>query len=265
MELNKIDINDIKALLEAYNIPDFDMPDKLNPYFIGKLSKRLALILDSGMKAYAHFDNNCEELALLIQFLRTCKGSDIEFKGIITSPKGKQVKGTEMKTTISSQYFLTWLELFVNTWLERQQDGLYQYEFNWNFKEPLTSRKGLAPLYEEEQDPFFTDPYTDEEITTIIEYYSKAKKAFPKFSKNGELGRMAWKIKSILEQHKLDIKQVKLYSFIYDLMLLGEHTGKESIIDEGFSGDIGKEKSQYIRNWLAAHERDVEKHKKRQT
>ena len=263
---NSIDVNDIRALMEAYSIPDFDIPDKLNKNLKGKLSKRIAVVLDWGLKGYAQHNNSREELALLIQFLRACKGNDIQLKGIVHKPHGKYSKGLEMTAKLSaSSQFITWLELFANTWLEQQQDGLYQYEFDWDFKQPLTICRGLAPVYEKEQDPFFLDPYTDEEISSIIEYEAKSKGAFPQFKGNSELGRMAWKIKTLLEPHELEITQRKLYSFIYDVMLLGKCTGtSEPCTDEGFSGDIGREKAQYIINWLSAYETAVKKHLSRQ-
>ena len=44
----------------------------------------------------------------------------------------------------------------------------------------------------------------------------------------------------------------KKYSFIYDLMLMAGFTGKAGHLGKGFKGDIGREKAQYIRNWLKA-------------
>lgn len=44
--LNTIDVNGIKALMEAYSIPDFDIPDKIDKNLKGKLSKRIAIVLD---------------------------------------------------------------------------------------------------------------------------------------------------------------------------------------------------------------------------
>ncbi len=255
MRLEEIDANGIKAIMEVYGIPDFDIPDKININLKGKLSKRIAFVLDSGINAYAHYDSKNEELALLIRFLRICKGSDIELKGIVQKTQGKRIKNTEMTARVSaSNQFITWLEMFVNTWLERQQDGLYQYEFGWDFKEPLTICRGLAPVFEKEQHPFFTGPYTDEELNNILEYENKAKKVFPKFKGYAKLGRMVWKIKTLLEPYKLSMTQTKLYSFIYDVMLLGKCVDKnESITEEGFSSNIGREKYSKVRYWLSAY------------
>lgn len=262
MELKKVDINRIRALMDFYSIPDLDIPDKLNTNMKGKLSKRIAMVLDWGLDAYAHKDYRYVELALLIQFLRTCEGSDIELKGIITKPQNKQVKGTELTTKLlASNGFITWLELFANTWLEHQQGGLYQYKFGWDFKQYLITRWGSDPV-EEAQSPFFTEPYSNEELNSILEYERSTKAAYPCLSSNGKLGRLAWKITTLLNPLELDMNKTKLYSFVYDAMLEGKCTGKQSITDEGFSGLIGKDKAQSVRNWLNAYNRDIEKFRK---
>lgn len=260
-----IDINpsDIKDLMESYGLTDFEIPDQLSPNLKAMASGILASYVlwyaNNGYGIDHSISTRLKEIPLLIQFLRTCEGSTLEIKGTITKPKGKQVKGTELTATISNQQFLTWLELFANTWFESQQDGLFQHKFGWEFKQPLTLREDLAPVYEEEQDPFFTEPYSDEELSQIIDYYDKLEKSHLKFSKNGELGRLADRIVSLMKSVCIDWKATKLYSFVYDIMLLGKCTGKECITEEGFSGDIGREKSQQVRNWLQAYDRDIGK------
>lgn len=244
--MTKPSSSDIKAIMQSYGLDD---------YRGTSLSKQLDLVLDREPIKWKP-ELRFSEFAKLIQLLRACKGSALEIKGTITKPKGKQLKGTELTTTISNQEFLTWLEVFVNTWLEREQDGLFQYVFDWYFKQPLTLRRGQA----QEQHPFFTDPYSDEEISQIIDFYDKLEKHYSKFTKNGELGRIANRIVTIIIKSAcIDWTQTKLYSFVYDIMLLGKFTGKECITSKGFSGDIGREKSQQVRNWLQAFNRDIGK------
>lgn len=143
-----IDINpsDIKDLMESYGLTDFEIPDQFTPNL--KASKRLASYVlwyaNNGYGIDFPISTRLKEIPLLIQFLRTCEGSTLEIKGTITKPKGKQVKGTELTATISNQQFLTWLELFANTWFESQQDGLFQYEFGWEFKQPFDFAKRFS-------------------------------------------------------------------------------------------------------------------------
>lgn len=251
-----VEPSEIKAIMEAYGFADIDIPNEFNPNLTKSVSEWLSSFVVWYAKGYAidHFlSTSLKELPLLIRFLRTCEGSALEIKGIITKPQGKQKIGTELTISISNHRFLAWFELFVNSWLERMQDGLFQYEFDWDFKKPLEDEEG--------QDPFFTEPYSDEEISQIISYYEKLEKSHLKYSKNGELGRLAYRIIDLIQPVVADWNRTKLYSFAYDVMLLGKCTGKSCITEEGFSGDIGREKAQQVRNWLNARQRDIGKKK----
>ena len=53
------------------------------------------------------------------------------------------------------------------------------------------------------------------------------------------------KLQGILGNNK-----TKDYSFIYDILVI---RGKANDIGKGFSGTIGKEKCQTIRNWINAY------------
>ena len=135
--------SDIIAIMEAYGISDFNINDKLNRSVKTLASNKIATLLRIN---YRHIQNvgktslaqYLEEVPLLIQFLRACEGSVIQLKGTITNPRGKQIKGTETYAKLSYPHFLTGLEMFTNTWLEKEQDGLFQYEFGWKDKEPIT-------------------------------------------------------------------------------------------------------------------------------
>lgn len=253
-EFEMIDVtpNDIRAIMEAYGIADFDIPDKQNPNFKIAASRRIASLVvwyaNNGYSIDHATQTSFKDLPLLIQFLRTCEGSDIELRGKIQNPHGKQVKGTELKVTISNHHFLRCLELFANTWLEQQQNELYQDEFGWDSKEPLK-------VNDEEQDPYFTDPYTDEEINDIIDYYERLEKSYRKYTKKGELGRLAVRIVDIIEPVATDMKQIDCYSFVFDVMLKGGMTGEDSITYEG----KGREKADQVRYWLNAYKKAIMK------
>lgn len=236
MELKKVDINRIRALMGCYGIPDTDTPDKP----MGLLSDRLAQALSGFWKNYQPFYDWQVEVALLIQFLKACKGSDIVLKGTITNPQGKQVKGSELTAKLSANNsFKTDLEELAATWLDRQ--------LNFSYDDLQDMDIYAYPL----------NHYTEQVLEIIIRHLRRTSKIIPQRSKNGELGEMADYIKTLLEPYGLNITQTKLYSFIYDIMLLGEYTGKTSITDEGFSSGIGREKSQQVRNWLNAYVRDM--------
>ena len=72
---------------------------------------------------------------------------------------------------------------------------------------------------------------------------------------NSHLGRVASAILIMLDKWCIcsnKPNKTKLYSFVYDLMRWAKFTGKTCITEEGFSGDIGREKCQQVRNWLKA-------------
>lgn len=251
-------VDKIKAIMDYYGISDFEIPDKLNHDIKASASKRLAFYLTftNVSTISSELEVSRKELAEFIKFLRACEGSAITLKGIITNPQKNDIKGTEKITKISDKYFLSWLELFVNTWLEREQDEIFQYLFKWESKKPLsyTNKEG-----EKEDDCFFTEPYSNEEIEEIISFYGKEIKSYEERTKNGELGRLASKLLSIIEPVKQEWTQTKLYSFVYDIMKAGGKTGKKAITGKDFSGDIGREKSQQVRNWIKAYNRDLER------
>lgn len=243
--------SEIKAIMETYGIADFEIPDKLNPKVRARASRRIAgyMLLPLAERMSNAIETNRLELAKLIKFLRECKGSRITLQGLITKPQGKNLKGTYLKTQIADKHFLSLLEQLANTWLESEQDGLFQYLFGWDFKQPVTyiNKEG-----EEEYDSFFTDPYSDQEIDQIISYYDSREKRKKKLSIFVKLGNVASRIISSIGSATKDWTQTKLYSFVYDVMLVGEYTDKASAIEEGFSGGIGREKTQKVRYWIKA-------------
>lgn len=258
--------NEIKAIMATYGISDFDIHDKLNPDVKASASRKIAFFLNIHGNYKKHDweqELNLVELPLLIRFLRTCEGSAIEMKGTITKPQGRQIKGTEVSVKVTNHSFLKWLEMFVNTWLEKEQDGLFQYVFGWKDKEPITwmrtESSGSNTERIEYKDPYFTEDYSDEELEKIIQHYNQESKFIKKSTKNGELGFIASKIIEYVQPLSHEWKQTKLYSFVYDMMLVGKCVGKVAIIEEGFSGDIGREKSQQVRNWIKAYNRDLER------
>ena len=243
--------SEIKAIMEVYGISDFEIPDKLNPKVSALASERIAsnMLLPLAERMSSTIETNRKELAKLIKFLRECEGSQITLEGLITKPQGKNIKNTYSTTQIADRYFLTMFEQLANTWLEREQDGVFQYLFNWDFKQPV---KYINKDGEEEFDRFFTEPYSDQEIDQIISYYDSQEKERKKRSISVILGRLANRIISFIEPATKEWTQTKLYSFVYDVMLIGKCVGKVAITEEGFSGDIGRDKSQQVRNWIQA-------------
>jgi hypothetical protein len=100
------------------------------------------------------------EVAKLIKVLRQCK--EVVVTGTIENPQNDMERKEQLaKTTICSRYTFLFLDLFLNTLLEDQQDGLYQFRFDWEFKEEID---------DEPNGYNFTEPYTKNELEQIIEY-----------------------------------------------------------------------------------------------
>lgn len=68
-------------------------------------------------------------------------------------------------------------------------------------------------------------------------------------------------IKELLTAQKGKGGKTKVYSFIYDALLLAGITGREEITEEGFSGDIGSDKFQEVRKWILSYEKHQNKQK----
>ena len=95
------------------------------------------------------------------------------------------------------------------------------------------------------------EPYTDEELNNIIEYEKEKESNQPKLTQNGKIGRTCYSFyKALKLQGILGNNKTKDYSFIYDILVI---RGKVNDIGKGFSGTIGKEKYQNIRNWINAY------------
>lgn len=191
---------------------------------------------------------NNKQIAELIRFLRSCEGSPLKISGTIQKPYKGQVKGTNLSFNLNDKYTLFYLELFLNTILEKNQEGFYQYKFGWDFKQPVRYYLEGGII---EEDSFFTELYTDEELSKIIEYEKEKESNQPKFTENAKLGKLCYYFYSVLEeQGVLRNHKTKAYSFIYDFLAI---KGNLNNIGEGFSGTIGKEKYQVIKNLIKAY------------
>ena len=182
---------------------------------------------------------NRKQMAGFIRFLRSCRGSKLKISGTITNPYAGQVKGTGVDFTLSDEETLYFLHLYMNTVLYDSQDGYYQYWFDWGDKEYFWEERGIW------------QPYTDEELDKIIAYenYEEAKNNAVKG--NGKIGRLCYNWYSRLKEKKsFGGGKQKEYSFIYDLLVLAERTNYRG---DGFSGTIGREKYQDVKNWIAAY------------
>lgn len=200
------------------------------------------------------------KIALFIKFLKSCAGNGIQLTSTVSNPGKGEVKGTVKKFILDDKLLLDNIYLLANTLLEANSDGIYQYEFDWEYKEKIQYKMGIAPVYEIQEDPFYTEPYTDEELNTITNYeLSKEKKKV--LSPNALIGKRLSYIYNVLSQKSIFGKAVrgektKEYSFLYDYLVI---IGETNDIGAEHSGSVGKEKYTYVKNWINAYQNHTEK------
>jgi hypothetical protein len=83
------------------------------------------------------------QIAQLILFLRKVikNNNNNQANGIKLQTT---IKGVPISATLDNYYYLYYLELWANKMLSETSEGLYEYEFGWNFKEPIKHYSGKA-------------------------------------------------------------------------------------------------------------------------
>lgn len=197
--------------------------------------------------------SNNLQLAELISLLSSCRDNKITISSIVSHPKKGELKSQVKKVELSSPLDLYYLNLWANTTLDRSQDGFYQYEFNWEFNEQLKHYSTLKN--EVEYDDFYIEPYTEEQLNTILEHERKRKKEEKDFTRNAEYGRCLISYYNFLQSkdffNALKEKQktgkaagiTKEYCFMYDCLVLLE--AAEPL-------DDNKEKYTKVKDWINA-------------
>lgn len=213
---------------------------ELNGYQIGLLQ----IETDIQESNHIQYIDNIE-IANLIQFFESCYGKEINLKGVINYPQNnKERKGQSQKGVIKNELLLEYLIYSLHTLLEYNQEGEYQYKFNWEFKEYI------------EESPFsFTEPYSKEELEHIIKY-EKDKNKKHNFNRNAKLGR---RLKFVYIKFKeagiFGKSKTKEFSFLYDWYVIvgkinkGKHT--ELYIH---TGETGNDKYHIVKDLIKAYE-----------
>ena len=164
---------------------------------------------ESKIKPYFYQDNY--EIAELIRLLFDSIQAESELK-IATTIKG--IKREVSLNNFSSIKRELWM--FANTFLEYKQDGLYQFEFDIPFKEDLQEVDDCCLIKN------YTEPYSETELSQIIEYEKEKIQNIEKSSKN----RLAFKIQRIVdhyrEEHIFDTTKKTIATneacFLYDAL-----------------------------------------------
>lgn len=230
----EIDINELQVLLNKY---DYQFPKK--EFFLLKY-------IHSEVKEDTKLWGNKLEIAQFVQFLRLCGKNSYKIISTIQHPQKGKVKGSAESFTFNSSYISTPISLMAEEMLHSVSEGEYEYIFGWNEK-PII--EGYSYLFSGLSD--LREPYSDEELKQIIEYEKKKAQSKPK--RNASIGkRLYFVYKKLKEAGYFGQSKQKEYSFLYDWYVLG---GVANDIGEGYSGNIGKEKYQQVKNWITAYEK----------
>lgn len=253
----------IKAIMEEYELEDFVVEefqvydDNVGGYVDDFVTASQRMV--DNIYFIKHYDelepeyDKYKQIAELIQFLRACEGSPVELRSTITRPKGNLIKNTEHHITIKEDVFeFGELDFFLNTYLHNCSKIIDK------------PHKKNEWFWEDERHPYFTEPYTDEEISKIIAYSEEREDERIKPNYLGKLGYIARHLIGYLKTGtaKSNISDAKLYSFVYDVMLLGEPELKYPITTKGFSKGKAKEKSDKVKYWIKRFEEAKEKAEK---
>lgn len=200
------------------------------------------------------------KIALFIKFLKSCAGSSIQLTSTVSNPIEGEVKGTVKKIIVDDELLLDNIYLLANTLLEANSDGFYQYEFDWEFKDKVQYKRGIAPVYEIQEDPFYTEPYTDAELSKIVAYEldQEERKILPKNALTGK--RLAFLHESLSKKSIFGNcargEKTKEYCFLYDYLVL---IGKANELGNEYSGSVGKEKYTNVKNWIGSYNNQIKK------
>lgn len=208
---------------------------------------------------YASIDSNEDDciwgnsltIAKFVKFLRLCGDNSYKITSTIKHPQRGKVKGSTESFTFSDRYMNMHLLSMAEQMLHYVSEGEYEYHFNWTEKE-ISHDIGIEGHYLSiEGFHEVKESYTDEELDMIIEYEkAKAQKVCTGNAAKGK--QLYFVYHKFKEAGYFGQSKQAEYSFLYDWYVLA---GIANDIGEGYSGSIGKEKYQQIKNWITAYEK----------
>lgn len=240
--MKNIELNKIKELLKAYEIPDvenysFDYiseEDTIQHYSLSEAILQQLYFLKSNIKYEKERNIQDEEISSYLQdlvklhnFFTKCKG-EIKLSGNYTTSQGLKSK---MNITINS-YSIA--ERIIN----ELDEMLCQYEH---------------PLFDFD-DENLTESITSNNWDYLLDYYKIHKKE----TQNSSLGNSVDYIIGIFNLYKWKVTKQRLFSFVYDLLLVAGLVYRDDCKEIGEENG-GREKSIQVKDWLKAYNKDRKK------
>lgn len=195
------------------------------------------------LKKEVWLDNvgDCLLLAKFIKFLRSCGDNEFKISSTIKEPQKGEVKGSNIVFCFKNHKVTSELQETINNLLVKVAD-IESERMKYKANVPMEIRELYAK----------GSHYTNEEIEQIIKYEEKHRPK-KKMTKNVEIGLSLYDI-YMYNKNKgyFGHSKIKEYSYLYDWCVLNNLAND---IGEGYSGVIGKEKYQQVKNWITAYEK----------
>ena len=216
-------------LLKEYSYTELEGEDVLDKAFNLLCWERFS-------KPLCEVDEYTLELAKLVRLFKVCGIENKTYK-ITSTAKGQTAKVEIGSYLVEELFFFLEREFYKKIYkkeesLESIGEGLHKY--------------GDVATY-------IKNRFTIESLDKFIEFLE-----FEKLYKYSETQHTAYKILKLLRDiEELGIKegkQTRLYSFVYDLLVLRGEKGSKG---RGLSGDVGKDKREYIRDCLRSLKKRV--------
>lgn len=249
---NMLDKEEITSLLVKYGLP-LEVEEK--PIYI---TLKDGSQEDWGAKTLSHFhigllrmgiridtpDNTIIQVAKLALLMRSCMGGKIEIRCTISDPQKGEVKGTSKAIEIESNLFNIYFSKFLHTLISQYTNDI-MYGAMGDYKKHYVFG-----------DFGFMEDWTEDELKSIIEF--EENDINRKLTQSAKLGRRLAFVLEKLDDYGLfeGMNQRKTYSFLYDWCVLN---GIVNDIGEDFSGSLGKEKADWVKNRLNAFHKQIKK------
>lgn len=220
--------NSIKDIMKYYGL----IPDQMGIFVFELTYDAIAYAVHgSSIVGISRF----LEISSLLTFLKNCEGGELRLQGTITSSQSDRPKGSTDEVRVTNKDFIRDLISFVESWTID----------NFHFYTSISDDK----------------PITEVPTHMLITQHSSLFGQLIKSMKgNAQLGECAFhlistSIKHINCSHGNGWTKTKLYSFVYDIMRLCKRIGRKCIVEDGYSGYVGREKFKAVDNWIRALEK----------
>lgn len=249
----------IEAINQLFREYDYYEP-------IVEVAKRLPLNLENlhrkGLPAIfylkrkeldVHFLNRPKlYLAELIDFFRSV-GGEIQIIGKVTNPRHGEVKGASRKITFNDEELVYNLELFLNKQLFHKEEGEYAWRFNEEEK-PFLYVPSMNPWSDDETGIV---GYSEEGLSAILNYERKLERQEVSMPDRARIGKLLHFLYNRLKEFNIvgnnGKPTQKEYCFLYDYLVIQERVTDLGMYE--YTGPIGKEKYNVVRNFISSYMR----------